>query len=128
MEVSELRLWWDILSKAEKAWAKNYGGVMCNDTEEWQKIWGGINLSYQNWHKEFDLSTWAKNDMTWAIWKIFTPEHSKASNLELWWDSFIKAENVLAYNLQGSYVSWQLMMMQNLKRNWLVSSKLTWKI
>ena len=30
--------------------------------------------------------------------------------------------------MQGSYVSWQWRMMQNLKRNLLVSSKLTWGI
>ena len=30
--------------------------------------------------------------------------------------------------MQGSYVSWQWRMMQNLKRNWLLSSKLTWGI
>ena len=39
-----------------------------------------------------------------------------------------KVENLWASNLQGSYVSWQWRMMQNLKRNWLVSSKLTWGI
>ena len=27
---------------------------MCNDTEEWWKIWKGIVLSFQNWHEEFD--------------------------------------------------------------------------
>ena len=27
---------------------------MCNDIEEWQKIWSGIHLSFQNWHEEFD--------------------------------------------------------------------------
>ena len=31
-------------------------------------------------------------------------------------------------NLHVSYVSWQWRMMQKLKRNWLVSSKLTWGI
>ena len=39
-----------------------------------------------------------------------------------------KIENVWAWNLQGSYVSCQRRMMQNLKRNWIVSSKLTWRI
>ena len=39
-----------------------------------------------------------------------------------------KIENIWAYNLQGSYVSWQWRMMQKLKSNWLVSSKLTWRI
>ena len=27
---------------------------MCNDTEDWWKIWIGIDLSFKNWHKEFD--------------------------------------------------------------------------
>ena len=39
---------------------------MCNDTEEWWKIWRGIDLSFQNWHKEFDK---------------FWPEHSKVSKI-----------------------------------------------
>ena len=33
---------------------KFYRGVMCNDTEDWWKIWIGIDLSFKNWHKEFD--------------------------------------------------------------------------
>ena len=33
---------------------KIYREVMCNDTEEWRKIWREIDLSFQNWHKEFD--------------------------------------------------------------------------
>ena len=37
-----------------------------------------------------------------------------------------KIENVWALNLQWSYVSWQWRMIQELKRNWLVVSKLTW--
>ena len=28
---------------------------MCNDTEEWWKIWKGTDLLFQNWHKEFDI-------------------------------------------------------------------------
>ena len=39
-----------------------------------------------------------------------------------------KVETVWAKNLHRSYVSWQGRMMQNLKRNWLVVSKLTWGI
>ena len=27
---------------------------MCNDTEEWWIIWREIDLSFQNWLKEFD--------------------------------------------------------------------------
>ena len=39
---------------------------MCNETEEWWKIWKGIDLSLQNWHEEFDE---------------FWPEHSKVSKI-----------------------------------------------
>ena len=41
---------------------KIYRGVLCHDNEEWYKIWRGIDLSVQNWHKKFDK---------------FWPEHSK---------------------------------------------------
>ena len=37
-----------------------YRGVISNDTEEWWKIWRGIDLSFQNWHKEFD-EFWLEN-------------------------------------------------------------------
>ena len=29
-------------------------GVILHDIEEWYKIWRGINLSFENWHEEFD--------------------------------------------------------------------------
>ena len=41
-------------------------GVMCHDTEEWCKIWKGIDLSVQNWHEEFDE---------------FWPDYSKISKI-----------------------------------------------
>ena len=43
---------------------KKYRGVIFHETEEGYKIWRGIDLSFQNWHKEFDK---------------FWPEHSKVS-------------------------------------------------
>ena len=33
---------------------KKYRGVIFYETEEGYKIWRGIDLSFQNWHKEFD--------------------------------------------------------------------------
>ena len=53
--------WYGILlSKVEHAWATTYRGVISNDTEEWWKIWRGSDLSFQNWHKEFD-EFWLEN-------------------------------------------------------------------
>ena len=45
---------------------KTYRGVIFHKTEEGYKIWGGIDLSFQDWHKEFDK---------------FWPEHSKVSKI-----------------------------------------------
>ena len=47
---------------------KIYRGVMCNDTEELWKIWRGIDLSFQNWHKQFD-EFWLEH---WKVSKIYT--------------------------------------------------------
>ena len=43
---------------------KKYRGVIFHDIEEWYKMWRGIDLSFQNWHEEFDR---------------FWPEHLKVS-------------------------------------------------
>ena len=45
---------------------KIYRGVICHYNEEWCENWRGIDLSVQNWHKEFDE---------------FWPEHSKISKI-----------------------------------------------
>ena len=45
---------------------KKYRRVIFHETEEGYKIWRGIDLSFQNWHKEFDK---------------FWPEHSKVSKI-----------------------------------------------
>ena len=47
---------------------KNYRGVIFHKTEEKYKIWRGIDLSFQNWHKEFNK---------------FWPEQSKVSKFSL---------------------------------------------
>ena len=46
---------------------------MCHDNEEWFKIWRGIDLSFQNWHDEFDE---------------FWPEHLKVSKIFILMGSF----------------------------------------
>ena len=43
---------------------KKCRGVIFHEIEKGYKIWRGIDLSFQNWHKEFDK---------------FSPEHSKVS-------------------------------------------------
>ena len=46
---------------------------MCHDNKEWCKIWRGIDLSFQNWHEEFDE---------------FWPKHLKVSKIFILLGSF----------------------------------------
>ena len=53
--------------------------------------------------------------MTWGIWQFFT----RVLERILWYHPFVQSRKFMAENLQGSSVSWQWRMMQNLKRSWL---------
>ena len=93
---------------------KTYRGVMCHENEEWCKIWRGIDLPVQNWHEEFDE---------------FWPKHLKISKvctlMDYFWPKHIMFE---LKKVHENYVWWHWILMQNLKENWLVLSKMTWEI
>ena len=82
---------------------KKYRRITFRETEERCKIWRRIDLSFQNWHKEFD-----------KIW----PEHSKVSKIFIlmgcFWAKYILFE-LNKYNWRE---------IQNLETNRLVVSKL----
>ena len=80
-------------------------GVIFHDTKERCKIWRNADLLFGKWREEYDKSS---------------PVHVKVLKLGLWWDPR-KVKKLWAWNLQSSYVSWQWRMMQNLKKNWLVT-------
>ena len=44
---------------------KIYRGVICRDNEGWCEIWRVIDLSFQNWHKEFDEFWPEHSNMQW---------------------------------------------------------------
>ena len=93
---------------------KIYSGVMCYGNEEWCKIWRGIDLSVQNWHEEFGT---------------FCPKHLKISKIYPLMDSFWPKHLMFELKkVQMSYVWWLWILMQNVKENWLVLSKMTWRI
>ena len=55
LKVSKLELWWDLLIQSRKSMRLKFTEELCvtavkNDTN----IWRGIDLSFQNWHEEFD--------------------------------------------------------------------------
>ena len=89
-------------------WAKyiffelnKYRGVTFHETEEGYKIWTGIDLSFQNWHKEFDK---------------FWPELSKVSKIftlmGFFWAKYIllklkKYRGVIFHETEEGYKIWK---------------------
>ena len=80
---------------------KKYRGVIFHETEEWYKIWRGIDLSFQNWYKEFDK---------------FWPEHSKVSRnftlMSSFWGNYIlfalkKYRGVIFHETEEGYKIWR---------------------
>ena len=63
---------------------KKYRQVIFHETEEGSKIWRGIDLSFQNWHKEFD-KFWAEHS---KVSKVFTLISSQYI-CQVWWSPFL---------------------------------------
>ena len=93
---------------------KIYSGNLCHDNEEWYKIWRGIDLSVQNWHEEFH-----------KLW----PERSKIPEIYCLIGCFWRKYVILRLKkVYRSFAWWNWILMQHLKENWLVLSKMTWGI
>ena len=89
---------------------KKYRGIIFHETKEGYKIWRGIDLSFQNWHKEFDK---------------FWPEHSKVSKIFILMGSFwAKYKLFELKKYRGVIFHENEEGLQNLERSWLVVSKL----
>ena len=80
---------------------KKYRGVIFHETEEGYKIWRGIDLLFQNWHKEFDK---------------FWPEHSKVSKIFTlmgsFWAKYIlfelkKYRGIIFHETEEGYKTWR---------------------
>ena len=73
--------------------------------------------------------TWlVSSKLTWGIWQILTKALGILKNLHFNGLLLIKVYNVWAKKIQRSYVWLHRRLMQNLKKNWLVISKITWRI
>ena len=97
-----------IFTLVDSFWARyilfelqKYKGVISHETEEGCKIWRGIDLSFQNWHKEFDK---------------FWPEHSKVSKIftliGFFWAKYIlfelkKLRGVIFHETEEGYKTWR---------------------
>ena len=89
---------------------KKYRGVISHDIEEWCKIWRKTDLLLGKWHEEFGK---------------FSPEYSKVSKLELWWDPFAQSRNFMTLKFTEELSVMKMKNDTKLKRNWLVVLKLT---
>ena len=87
-----------------------YRGVMLHDTQKWCKMWRKTDLWFEKWLEEIGN---------------FLPEDSKVLKTGTFTGSFIQNRKLTSLKFTGGYVSFQWRMMQNLKMNWLVVSKLT---
>ena len=92
---------------------KKNRGVISHDSEDWCKIWRQTDLFFQKMTRIW----W---NLTWAL----------ASLQSLHFDLLLlcKVFNVWAKKVQRSYLSWHRGVMQDLKKNWLLVWKMTWRI
>ena len=90
---------------------KIYRELICNDNKEWCKVRLGIDLSFQNWHQEFDK---------------FWPEHSKVSKIHTLMGSFWTKYIMFELKKYRGVVWWHWILMQNLTENWLLLSRMAW--
>ena len=84
----------------------------------WQ--WRVIQKLKRNWL--------AISKLTWGIWQILTWTLERLKDLHFNGLLATKVYNVRAKKVQRSYLSWHWRAMQNLKKNWLVVWKMTWRI
>ena len=70
-----------ILSKVYIVWAKKVQRSYLYGIEEWCEIWRKTDFLLGKWHVEFGK---------------FPPGHSKLSNVELWWDSFVQSRKCMS--------------------------------
>ena len=101
--MSKLGPWWDPFVQSGKCMSLKFTEELyiCYDNEEWCKIWRGINLSFQNWHEEFDE---------------FWPEYLKVPSIFIlmcsFWAKYIFLElknyrGVIFYETEYGYTIWR---------------------
>ena len=116
-KVSKLGLWWDPFIQSRKLMSLKFTGKLCViSLMEWCKIRRGISLSLQV--------------LTSGIWRILTRTLKTLRNLHFNGLLLTKVYNIRAKKVQRTrtYVWWFWILIQNLKENWLVLSKMAWRI
>ena len=106
---------WDfdgiLLFKVENAWPEDLLGSYVS----WE--WRMVQKLKRNWL--------LSSKLTWTIWQILIQALKNLKNLHFNGLPLTKVYNVWPKKVQGSYVWWHWILMQNLKENWLLLSKMT---
>ena len=91
-----------------------------------------VQRSYLSWHwrviQNLERNRLVVWKLTRGIWQILTWALESLKNFPFNGLLLSKVYIVRAKKVKRSYLSWHWRVMQNLKRNWLVVSKLTWGI
>ena len=107
----------------------HFNGVLLNKVYNfWAKK---VQRSYVSWHWRV-MQNLKKNwhavwKMTWRIWQIFT-RALESLKIGILMGSFYPKLKMFQLKSYRRVMSWQSRIMQILKRNWLVVSKLAWAI
>ena len=78
--------------------------------------------------QNFKRNWLVSSKLTWGIWRILTQALENLKNMLFNGLFLIKVYDVWAKKVQGSYIWWQSILMQNLNESWFVFSKMTWRI
>ena len=88
-------IWW-ILTQALKSLKKlHFNGLLLSNVHNVSAK--AIQMNYVSWHWRV---IWRKPDLQFGKWHVelgkFFPEHSKVSELRLWWDPFIQCRKCMS--------------------------------
>ena len=91
-----------------------------------------VQRSYLSWHwrviQNLERNQFVVSKLTRGIWQILTWALESLKKFPFNGLLLRKVYIVRAKKVKRSYLSWHWRVMQNLKRNWLAVSKLTWEI
>ena len=104
---------WFLVTKVYNVWATKV--QRCYLSWHWRvmQFWRKTDFWFEKWHEKFGK---------------FSPEHLKVSKLGYWWDPLIQSRKCMSWKSTEELCVMTMKNMQNMKRNWLVISKLIWGI
>ena len=111
---SKLGLLWGTVIPSRKYMSLKFSGELC--------VMIMIQKLKWNWL--------VSSKLTWGVWQILIQALESLKNLHFNWLPLTKVYNIWAKKVQRSYVWWHWILMQNLKENRFVLSKMTgiWEI